>query len=141
MRVSRRFFLETAGAALVGGGLALALGGLKAPRRRAEVKLIADAGLFPEAPISLEFSCPDAMEGQRGQVAFILEGPQGRQEIPLGQVTLIRGQARLATQLTYPYAHRTAGQYDYYAVIRYGAQTLRTEAPASYAVRDFHWFC
>ena len=59
----------------------------------------------------------------------------------LGPVSFTRGEARIETKLTYPYETRVAGAYSYHVEVACGAERIVTEVPATYSLRQFHWFC
>lgn len=138
---SRRDFIGTSLAVAAGAGVASAL--VKAAPARADrgARFDLTTGSFPECPVAVDVTLPSAKEGGRGRAWLHIRTPSAHLVHDLGAVAFSRGEARIETKLTYPYEGRVAGQYSYHVEVACGSERIVTEAPATYSIRQFHWFC
>ncbi len=138
---TRREFLGTSVAVAAGVGVAAALVNAAPARAERGARFVMDTGTFPEVPVAVEVALPNVPEGVRGRAWMHIRTPNAHLVHDLGPVAFVRGSARIETKLTYPYESRVAGAYSYHVEVACGAERIVTEAPATYALRQFHWFC
>jgi hypothetical protein len=91
--------------------------------------------------VKVVVSFPEAREGVRGHAWLHIRTPQEHLTRDLGPVVFRRGEATIDTKLAYPYEGRVHGQYSYHVEVACGSERLVTEAPATYSLTPFHWFC
>ena len=138
---SRREFIGTSLAIATGVGVASAIAGTRPAHATRGARFELHTGSFPEVPVAVHVSLPSAQEGVRGRAWMHIRTPKAHVVEDLGEVVFHRGEARIDTRLVYPYEGRVAGAYSYHVEVACGAERVVTEEPASYALRQFHWFC
>lgn len=138
---SRREFIGTSLAVAAGVGVASALVKASPARAAKGARFDLGTGSFPECPVAVDVSLPGAREGVRARAWLHIRTPSAHLVHDLGHVELRRGEGRIETKLTYPYEGRVAGAYSYHVEVACGAERVVTETPATYSIRQFHWFC
>jgi len=138
---SRRDFFGTTLAVAAGVGVASALVSAAPARAEKGARFDLARGSFPECPVAVDVALPSAQEGMRGRAWLHIRTPSAHLVHDLGAVSFSRGAARIETKLTYPYEGRIAGPYSYHVEVACGGERVVTEAPATYSIRQFHWFC
>lgn len=138
---SRRDFVGTSLAVAAGAGVAVALVDARPARAERGARFELEMGSFPECPVAVAVSLPTVHEGVRGRAWLHVATPREHIVHDLGEVLFQRGQARIETRLSYPYDGRVAGEYSYHVEVACGSERVVTEAPATYKIRQFHWFC
>jgi hypothetical protein len=147
--MGRRRFLGTTLAVAAGAGVGLALARpLDLGTRRArfafghgdEAAFADDLAAFPECPVTVECVLPGAPAGARVKAWLHISAPGGPIVRELPSTTVDRGLAYLETALIYPFDKRVPGAYAYHVEVLCAGERVVTEAPATYAVRKFHWF-
>ena len=128
--VDRRRFIGL-GLAAAGGAAVVGPGDWAS---RARLRWESTAG-FPGRPNALVLEAPDLPDGVEVMVDVTVDGPQGALSLDRRSVRVEGGRARVDMALTYPYERRVAGVYTYRGVVQWRGGALRTDAPASYAVR------
>jgi len=139
--LSRRGFLGTSLAVAAGAGVGAGLVAAAPCRAVRGARFNLATGSFPECPVTVEVALPALHEGLRGRAWLHIQTPNERLVRDLGTVLFHRGEARLETRLEYPYPGRVPGQYTYHVEVAVGAERIVTETPATYSIRQFHWFC
>jgi hypothetical protein len=138
---SRREFVSTSLAATAGAGVAAALVTARPAHAARGARFELDSGSFPECPVTVAVTLPAAREGVSGHAWLHVRTPREHVVEDLGEVRFHRGEARVETRLVYPYERRVPGQYSYHVEVACGAERVVTETPATYSLRQFHWFC
>jgi hypothetical protein len=134
-RLGRRGFLGVS-AATVGAGIGL---GLVKLRPANEVRVV-DGPAFPDAPVTAIVRFPDAVDGDSARVWLHARTPQGVVTRDLGRVSLAGGEARVETQLHYPFEGRVPGEYAYWFEAAQRGRRAVSDQPLAYSVRKIWWF-
>lgn len=135
MRLGRRGFLGVSAAAL-GAGLAVQLVRI----RPANAATLEAEAAFPDAPATVTLRFPDVPDGASVKVWLHIGTPEGPQRRDLGRALVFRGQARLETQLVYPFETRVPGEYSYWVEAAHRGRRAISDQPATYSVRKIWWF-
>jgi hypothetical protein len=137
---TRRSFITSSLAVAAGVGVGATLVSAAPAGAARQARFDLHTGCFPEVPVSVEVALPGVREGVRGRAWLHIRTPREHLIEELGEVAFKRGRATIETRLVYPYDGRVAGQYSYHVEVACGSERVVTATPATYAMRQFHWF-
>jgi len=139
-KLGRRGFLGTSLAIAAGAGVGVALAKAAPPRADRSARFDLALGSFPEVPVAVAVALPHVREGVRGRAWLHIQTPREHLVKDLGPVVFRRGEARIETALAYPYEARVPGEYTYHVEVLAQGERIVTDDPATYALKNFHWF-